>query len=111
MNCEGLKLKKIIKLTIATILGISLSTTTISADVTQGQKLYVKKLKEKCGISGSAFAGKYTQNRWEEIYDAGKLSDEIKKICKGHTLEEKLLPHIYDFAYEYASDSGNVPNC
>ena len=64
MNCEGLKLKKIIKLTIATILGISLSTTTISADVTQGQKLYVKKLKEKCGISGSAFAGKYTQNRW-----------------------------------------------
>jgi len=103
--------KKIIKLTISAILGITLVTTVTSADVAKGQKLYVKKLKVKCGISGSAFAAKHTQDKWEEIYDAGKLSDEIKKICKGHTLGEKLLPHIYDFAYEYASDSGNVPSC
>jgi hypothetical protein len=93
------------------LLGMTLSSTTLSADVTKGKEIYVKKLKAKCGISGSAFAGKHTQDRWEEIYDAGKLSHEIKKICKGNTLNDKLLPHIYDFAYEYASDSGNVPNC
>ena len=104
-------MKKITKLIISTLLGITLSSTTLSADVTKGKEVYVKKLKAKCGISGSAFAGKHTQDRWEEIYDAGKLSDEIKKICKGHTIDEKLLPHIYDFAHEFASDSGNVPSC
>ena len=111
VSYKGFELKKIIKLTISTIVGITLATIPLSADVNKGQKLYVKKLKKKCGISGSAFAGKHTQDKWEEIYDAGKLSDEIKKICKGNTLGEKLLPHIYDFAYEYASDSGNVPSC
>ena len=110
-HIKGFKLKKIIKLTISALLGITLATTTLSADVNKGQKLYVKKLKNKCELSGSAFAGKNTQDKWEEIYDAGKLSEEIKKICKGHTVDEKLLPHIYDFVYEYASDSGNVPNC
>ena len=111
MTYKGLELKNIIKLTLSAILGITLTTVTLSADVTKGQKLYVKKLKDKCGISGSTFAGKHNQDKWEEIYDAGKLSDEIKKICKGHTIDEKLLPHIYDFAYEFASDSGNVPSC
>ena len=104
-------MKKIVKLTLTALLGIALSSITLSADVAKGQEIYVKKLKVKCGISGSAFAGKYTQDKWEEIYDTGKLNDEIKKICKGHTIEERLLPHIYDFAYEYASDSGNVPSC
>lgn len=89
---------------------MTLSSTILHADVTRGKEVYVKKLKAKCGISGSIFAGKHTQNRWEEIYDAGALSGEIKKICNGHTVGEKLLPHIYDFVYKYASDSGNVPD-
>ncbi|MRI58439.1 MAG: cytochrome C, partial [Epsilonproteobacteria bacterium] len=29
---------------------------------------------------------------------------------KGY-LKESQLKHIFDFAYEYASDSGNVPSC
>jgi hypothetical protein len=103
-------LKKITKLIMSALLGMTLFSTTLSADVTKGKEIYVKKLKAKCGISGSAFAGKHTQDRWEEIYDAGALSGEIKKICHGHTVGTKLLPHIYDFVYKYASDSGNVPN-
>ena len=84
--------------------------TTATADVAKGQKLYVKQLKAVCNMSGSDFAAKHSQDEWEEIYDAGKLNEEINNIC-GTKLDEKLLPHIYDFAYEYANDSGNVPSC
>jgi hypothetical protein len=103
--------KKLLKLTIVTLFGLTIVPTMASADVAKGQKIYSKQLKSKCGITGSTFAGKHSQDQWEEIYDAGKLSDEIKQICHGYILDENLLPHIYDFAYEYANDSGNVPNC
>lgn len=26
-------------------------------------------------------------------------------------IKDKFIPHYYDFFYEYASDSGNVPSC
>jgi hypothetical protein len=55
-------------------------------------------------------AQKHTQDEWEEIQEAGKLNDEIKSIC-GKGTKDKYLPHLYDFFYEYASDSGNVPSC
>jgi len=97
--------KKIFNITIATLFGLTLITTTISADVTKGKILYSKKLKAKCGMSGKKFASKHSQDEWEEIHDAGKLNDEIKKICHGATIDEKSLPHIYDFAYENANDS------
>ncbi len=44
-------------------------------------------------------------DEWEELNDAGKLSDEIRKICHGFRINEKDLPHIYDFFYENANDS------
>ncbi|NOZ90294.1 MAG: cytochrome C [Epsilonproteobacteria bacterium] len=98
-------MKKLFNITISTLLGLTLVTTTISADVTKGEKIYNQKLISKCGISGKKFASKHSQDEWEEIHDAGKLNDEIKKICHGATIDEKSLPHIYDFAYENASDS------
>ena len=98
-------MKKIFNITMSALLGLSLITTTLSADVAKGKKIYNQKLKAKCGISGKNFAGKHSQDEWEEIYDAGKLNDEIKKICHGKSINEKSLPHIYDFAYENANDS------
>ncbi|MCH9741151.1 MAG: cytochrome C [Epsilonproteobacteria bacterium] len=102
---------KFTKLALAALLGMAVMTTTASADATKGQKLYAKKLKEACGMSGADFAGKHTQDEWKEIFDAGKMGEEIGTICKGAELKEKLQSHVYDFAYEYANDSGNVPSC
>lgn len=101
-------MKRVVKSALAFFLGITISTTTLSADVKRGGELYSSKLESKCKKSGSEFAAKHSQNEWENIYDAGKLGSEIKKICYGNTLGEKLLPHIYDFAYHYANDSGNI---
>jgi len=101
---------RLINIVATLFLFLSFLSVTAVADVQKGKKLYIQKLKPICKISGSDFAAKHSQDEWEEIYDAGKFNQEIKDIC-GTTIEEKFLPHIYDFAYEYANDSGNVPSC
>ncbi len=104
----------LLKLVFAAAVALSLSSTVASANVAKGQKLFAKKLKKACGITGAKMASKNTQDKWEEIQEAGKLADEIRNICpdvKDKSLKEKFMPHYYDFFYEYASDSGNVPSC
>ena len=106
-------MNKIVKLALGATLLLSLGTATLSADVAKGQKLYTKKLKSACGITGAVAAGKHTQDEWSEIGTAG-MAAEIKKICpkvKDKALKEKYLQHYFDFFKEYASDSGNVPSC
>jgi len=105
-------MNKITKLAVAALLGTVMFSSTASADVKKGQKLYLKKLKAPCGFSGAKFAHKHTQDEWEAIQEAGKFAEEVKKLCpKVKKVKEKYVPHIYDFAYEYAKDSGNVPSC
>lgn len=105
-------MNKITQLAVATLLGTVMFSNTASADVRKGQKLYLKKLKKPCNISGAKFAHTHTQDEWESIHEAGKFAAEVKKICpKVKKVKEKYVPHLYDFAYEYAKDSGNIPSC
>jgi len=105
-------MNNITKLAVAALLGMTLLSSTASADVKKGQKIYLKKLKAPCNIGGATFAQRHTQDQWEAIYEAGKFADEVKKICpKVKKIKEKYIPDVYDFVYEYASDSGNVPAC
>ncbi|SFV54225.1 hypothetical protein MNB_SV-12-893 [hydrothermal vent metagenome] len=100
-------------LALTALLGMAVMTTTASAgDAAKGQKIYSKKLKAACKMNGGDFAKKHTQDEWEEINEAGKMAEEIAKICgEGVSVKDKLLPFIYDFTNEFASDSGNVPSC
>jgi len=102
---------KMTKLAVAALLGLAVVSTTASADAGKGKKLYMKKLKAKCGFSGAKFAAKHTQGEWEKINGAGQFADEIAKVCNGAKLKKKYLNDVYDFAHEFASDSGNVPSC
>ncbi len=105
---------KITKLAVAALFGMAVMTTAASADPAKGLKLYSKKLKKACGLKGSEFAAKHTQAEWEKIMEEGKMAAEIKAICpdvKDKALKEKYIPHYFDFSYEYAKDSGNVPSC
>ena len=107
-------MNKIVKIALGASLLLALGTTTASADTAKGQKLFTKKLKSACGISGAAMAGKHTQGEWSDINDAGNIAGEIKTICPkvgDKALKEKYLNHYFDFFNEYASDSGNVPSC
>jgi len=103
---------KFTKLALVALLGMAVMTTTASADADKGQKIYSKKLKETCGMTGAIFAAKHTQDEWKAIVDDGKLADAITTICgDGAKVKEKKLGHLGDFVQEFASDSGNVPNC
>ena len=106
-------MNKLSKIVLASTLVLAMGSTVASADVAKGQKLYTKKLKSACGITGATAAGKHTQDEWSEIGVEG-MAKEIKNICpkvKDKALKEKYLQHYFDFFKEYASDSGNVPSC
>jgi len=106
-------MNNLLKTVLASVMVLAVSSTVVSADVAKGQKLYTKKLKTSCGVTGAAMAGKHTQDEWSEIGTAG-LAAEIKVICpkvKDKALKGKYLPHYLDFFKEYGSDSGNVPSC
>jgi Spy/CpxP family protein refolding chaperone len=107
-------MSKLLKIVMAGALVLGVASTTASADVVKGQKLFAKKLKKVCGMTGAKFAAKHSQDEWEAIKEDGKFEDEIMKICpkvKKGFVKGSWQGHIYDFSYEYANDSGNVPSC
>jgi len=85
----------------------------------KGQKLYLKFLKGKFGMNGSKFCAKYSQDEWDELFEdnaAGFIKEfstayPSSKVFLNGKKFQKIKTHIYDFAYEYANDSGNVPSC
>ena len=104
-------LKKLLTLLFAVVVGLSFVSTASFAGVAKGQKLFIKKLKKPCGFDGGDMAKKHTQSEWKAIHEAGKLNDELSKICpKAKPLKEKYISHVYDFLHNYANDSGNVPS-
>jgi len=107
-------MNKIVKAALSAALILSVGAVTASADADKGLKLYSKKLKDACGMTGAAMAGKHTQGEWESINKGGNLAKEIKTICPKvdeAELNDKTLPHLYDFFHKFGSDSGNVPSC
>ncbi|MGB3750483.1 MAG: cytochrome C [Arcobacteraceae bacterium] len=105
-------MNKLLRLMLVSAIAFALSSTIASADAVKGQKLFVKKLKSDCGMTGAKMAEKHSQDEWEVINDEGKLADEIMKLCPNvKKVNKKFIPHYYDFFYEYANDSGNVPSC
>ena len=105
---------KLVKIALAGALMASVATTSLVADPVKGQKLFIKKFKKPCGFNGAKFAAKHSQDEWEQIMNDGKFKDELLKICPDidpSKVKDKWIPHIYDFSYEYANDSGNVPSC
>ena len=104
----------LLKLILTASLFIAGGAVTLNADAVKGQKLFSKKVKKGCGMTGAKFAEKHTQDEWEAIKEAGNFENEIIKICpnvKKGQVKEKWQEHIYDFSYEFANDSGNVPSC
>ena len=104
-------MKSITKIAIMGLLGLSVFSTSVSADIVRGQKIFIKKLKPACGFDGGKFAIKHTQKEWADIKAAGKFAEEITTICPKAQLDPKFLSDVYDFTYHYALGSGNVPSC
>ncbi|PHO09124.1 cytochrome C [Malaciobacter canalis] len=105
-------LRKLLKAAAVCLIASSMFTISAQADALKGQKIIIKKLKKDCGFTGAVLAKKHTQDEWKAKFESKTLNDEILKICpKAKPLKNSYLPHVYDFLYNYASDSGNVPSC
>ncbi len=80
-------------------------------DVTKGKIIFSKYIRFACGISNYEFAIVHTQDEWEDIAEAGKFKDEIFKICPKlkKIYKDEWSADLYQFLYNYAIDSGNIP--
>ncbi len=106
------------KVALAAILGLGLMVSPASADAGKGKKIYIKKLKDTCGVTGAVFAAKHTQDEWTEAKEDGKLSEVMTEACPAgkdffdsSKFKKKFAPHLFDFVNDFASDSGNIPSC
>jgi len=81
-------------------------------DATKGKEIFVNRIKFHCDISDDRFLPIHTQDEWEAIAQAGKFKEEILKICPKlkEIYKDKWSADLYQFVYEYASDSGNIPS-
>ena len=105
-------MKKLLKIAMVGVLTLGIGSTIVNADSVKGQKIFIKKFKKSCGFNGGVMAKKHTQDEWKSIYENGKLNDELLKQCpKAKKAKTKYLKHMYEFFFNYASDSGNVPSC
>ncbi len=104
---------KLLKLALAGTLILGVAATTASADPKKGQKIFIKKFKSGCGFTGAKFAAKHSQSEWEAIGVNGMKAELIKACPKldESKVKDKWMQHLYDFSFEYANDSGNVPAC
>lgn len=105
-------MSKILKLVFIAIFGLSMLGTVAFADSGKGQKIFIKDLKGPCGMDGGTMAKRHTQSEWKELFESGKLNSDLEQKCPGmKPIKDSYLEHIYDFLYNFASDSGNVPAC
>jgi len=105
-------MKKILTLILISVVILGPFTNSAFADPSKGQKIYIKKMKKPCGFNGAEMSKKHTQQEWKDLFDAGKLNEELLNFCpEAKPLKDKYLEHVFDFLYNYASDSGNVPTC
>ncbi|RLA71465.1 MAG: hypothetical protein DRG09_00025 [Epsilonproteobacteria bacterium] len=103
-------------LSVVTIVAVAMMSTptTSSASLAKGQKLYKKKLRKYCRVSGVRFARMHTQDEWEEIYDDGDFAKETYKLCpklKKGKIKKAWWDDIYEFTYEYGKGGSHVPKC
>jgi len=106
-------MKKIITILAFVLFAMFCTSTVAFADVKEGQKIFKKKFRKKCGFSGVRFARSHSQSEWEELYDEGKFPKEAKKICPRlqlNKIKSSWWKHVYEFSYKYAKD-GAVPKC
>ncbi len=109
-------MKKRTSLLFTALVALGMLSSTASADVKKGQKAYLKQCK-KCHGSGTKGAAMKSQDEWEAAFDnEAETFVEWHKGTDGEKYSngkkfKKYAPHLKEFLFEYANDSGNVPSC
>jgi cytochrome c5 len=109
-------MKKSASFFLAALVALGMMSTTASADVKKGQKVYLKTCKN-CHGNGTKGAAMHTQDEWDELFANGganiikaHANDKSATYFNGEAFKNQSQD-LRDFLFEYASDSGNVPSC
>ena len=112
-------MRKVTSMLLVVLLGVMSITTNSFADAAKGQKYYLKKLKKYFDMNGTKFAASHSQEEWEGLFE-GNAQGFIDEFSAQFPKSEKFLKgdgfqtikgDVFDFAYKYANDSGEVPSC
>ncbi len=91
---------------------VTLCFSSLIASPNAGQEILEKKLNSGCTVTIADLAAKHTQKEWEKLKDSKKLRAELKKLEPNLLdINDKELLDVFDFLYEYGSDSGLFPSC
>jgi hypothetical protein len=103
---------KFIQLFLAFFMMFGFFATASLADATMGADIFKKEMRKVCGFSGNVMAKNHTQKEWQHLYEAGTLKEELIHFYPdAKPLTDTSLKHLYDFLYNFASDSGNTALC
>lgn len=98
------------------LLALLISVSSAYADIKKGQKAYLKQCK-RCHGNGTKGSAMKTQDEWTVAFDnESVLFKQWHAGTKGEKYSQsnkfmKYSPHLKDFLFQYANDSGNVPSC
>ena len=86
-----------------------------SADyMTEGMKVFKKKMRKGCRSTGLHFTKAHTKTEWSAIYEQGMLPNEAKTLCPQldtSRLTKSEWDKIYIFVNEHSSDNTVIPEC
>lgn len=85
----------------------------VEGSTMRGMILFKTRFKNICKQSGEEFANHYTQEDWDDIYEADEFKKVVLELCPEmeNRYKDKWTPHLYKFSTDYASDSDNIPEC
>jgi len=108
--------KNMFRLILAIAVGFMLFNISASADPVKGEKIINRLIMRAggCSIPAPRIALAHSLKEWEAIYKAGKLEEEIQKLCpkmgKLQKIEnKKYAQDVFDYLEHYANDSGAIP--
>jgi cytochrome c5 len=109
-------MKKSASCFLAVLVAVGMMSTSASADIKKGQKVYLKTCKN-CHGNGTKGAAMKTQDEWDELFaNNGEMiikkhaADKSASYFNGELFKAQSQD-LRDFLFEYGSDSGNVPSC
>jgi hypothetical protein len=105
--------KHLLRLLAGLVFGMMLLSMTTSADPSKGGKILERVIHSGCPIPASRLAMSHSVEEWDAIVKAGKLDEELKKLCPKlgqiKPLNKKYTQHVLEYLENYANDSGAIP--
>jgi len=109
-------MKKLKKLIILAILGLSIISVASYANADKGGKILNKVLHKAggCSIPATRIAMAHSMEEWKKFYESGQMEAEIQKLCpKMGQLpkieNKKYANDVFSFLEHYSNDSGAIP--